>query len=35
MDIYESKKCIDYFSHIYMDLAAYYGFTVIDASESP
>lgn len=35
MSIYESKKCVEYFSFVYLELAAYYGMTVVDATPSP
>lgn len=30
MGIYESKKCVEYYSFVYLELAAYYGMTVVD-----
>ena len=35
MGIYESKKCLEYFSQVYLELAAYYGFTVVNAKSEP
>jgi thymidylate kinase len=35
MGIYESKKCLEYFSYVYLELAAFYGMTVVDVSPSP
>lgn len=35
MGIYESKKCVEYFSSVYLELAVYYGMTIIDASSGP
>ena len=35
MDIYESKKCLEYYSFIYLELAAFYGMTVVNVEKSP
>jgi|688.fasta_scaffold1663498_1 hypothetical protein len=35
MGIYESKKCVEYYSYIYLELAAFYGMTVVDVSPTP
>ena len=32
MGIYESKKCVEYYSFVYLELAAYYGMTVVDVN---
>jgi hypothetical protein len=34
MGIYESKKCVEYYSYIYLEIAAYYGMTVHEANGS-
>ena len=35
MGIYESKKCVEYYSYVYLELAAFYGMTVVDVSSTP
>ena len=32
MGIYESKKYVEYYSFVYLELAAYYGMTVVDVN---
>jgi hypothetical protein len=31
MGIYESKKCVEYYSYVYLELAAYYGMAVVES----
>jgi thymidylate kinase len=35
MGIYESKKCVEYFSSVYLELAVFYGMTIVDVSSGP
>jgi len=30
MGIYESKKCVEYYSYVYLELATFYGMTVVN-----
>ena len=35
MSKYESKKCVEYYGFVYLELAAYYGMTVVDVCPPP
>lgn len=35
MGIYESKKCVEYFSFVYRELAYFYGMTIVNVEERP
>lgn len=35
MGVYESKKCIEYFSYVYLELAYFYGMTVVSVEPKP
>jgi hypothetical protein len=35
MGVYENKKCVEYYSYVYLELAAYYGMGVVDVNGTP
>lgn len=35
MGIHESKKCVEYYASVYLDIAAFYGMTVVTARDNP